>query len=205
MLPRLSRFRFCADDHRGFAGGCPKQLREDFGRHGDETGPCFVDDPFGRGRWTGGRLRDGKTETVVSLEPILDWAVKIPRLCPKLGSEMRATAKRLFQWISAELDAACSKGLRCGESSVTAIRHTIVLPKIEARPLHHKAMHWKEVPALPAQVPTKSWTCASGRLTGKPGNCPCRAVSCRAGRDASRMKPLFAIRQRVGTGEACPV
>lgn len=85
------------------------------------------------------------------------------------------TARRLMQRIKAVLDVARSKGFRTGENPVVAIRDAGVLPKIRAAPKHHKAMPWRDVPALYADLSGRSamaakalmFTCLTGARTGE--------------------------------------
>ena len=62
--------------------------------------------------------------------------------------EKHETATRVAQRIKAVLDVAKSKGFRSGENPVTAIKDAGVLPKVKAKPKHHKAIPWAELPAL---------------------------------------------------------
>ncbi len=70
-------------------------------------------------------------------------------------TEKHETAKRLAQRIKAVLDVAKSKGFRDGENPVTTIRDARVLPQVKQKVQHHKAMHWKDVPAFYAELATK--------------------------------------------------
>lgn len=70
-------------------------------------------------------------------------------------TEKHETAKRLAQRIKAVLDVAKSKGFRDGEIPVTTIRDARVLPQVKQKVQHHKAMHWKDVPAFYADLATK--------------------------------------------------
>lgn len=76
----------------------------------------------------------GQPEVLVCLSPI--WTSK------------HETAKRLAQRIKAVLDVAKSMGLREGENPITAIKDARVLPNVSARPKHHAAMPWNEIPAF---------------------------------------------------------
>lgn len=76
----------------------------------------------------------GQPEVLMCLSPI--WTSK------------HETARRLSQRIKTVLDVARAKGFREGENPVTAIKEGGVLPKVVARPAHHKAMHWSDVPVL---------------------------------------------------------
>lgn len=66
------------------------------------------------------------------------------------------TAKRVAQRIKTVLDVAKSKGFREGENPVSTIRDAKVLPQVKAKIKHHKAMHWKDVPAFYAELTTKN-------------------------------------------------
>lgn len=72
-----------------------------------------------------------------------------------IWTEKHETAKRLAQRIKAVLDVAKSKGFRNGENPVTTIRDARVLPQVKQKVRHHKAMHWKDVPAFYAELATK--------------------------------------------------
>ena len=76
----------------------------------------------------------GQPEVMMCLAPI--W------------TEKHETAKRLGQRIKTVLDVARSKGLRSGENPVTAIKDAQVLPKVKAKPVHHDAMNWRDLPAF---------------------------------------------------------
>lgn len=103
----------------------------------------------------------GQPEVMMCLAPI--W------------TEKHETAKRLAQRIKTVLDVARSKGFRSGENPVTAIKEAGALPKVKAKPKHHKAMHWKDVPAFYAELKTRNamaakalmFTCLSGSRTGE--------------------------------------
>lgn len=84
----------------------------------------------------------GQPEVMMCLSPI--W------------TEKHETAKRLAQRIKIVLDVAKSKGFRSGENPVTEIKDAKVLPKITAKPIHHKAMAWQEVPAFYAKLKTRN-------------------------------------------------
>jgi integrase len=85
------------------------------------------------------------------------------------------TARRLAQRIKIVLDVAKSKGFRSGENPVTAIQDAQVLPKVKARPKHHSAMAWQDVPAFYADLKTRDamaakalmFTCLTGSRTGE--------------------------------------
>ena len=73
-----------------------------------------------------------------------------------IWTEKHETARRLAQRIKTVLDVARSKGFREGENPVTAIREGKMLPKINSRPTHHKAMDWRDVPNFYANLKTRS-------------------------------------------------
>jgi integrase len=83
----------------------------------------------------------GQPEVLMCLSPI--WTDK------------HETARRVAQRIATVLDVAKSKGFRSGENPVTAIQDAQVLPKVKAKPKHHSAMAWKEVPAFYADLKTR--------------------------------------------------
>lgn len=103
----------------------------------------------------------GQPEVLMCLSPI--W------------TEKHETARRLSQRIKTVLDVARSKGFRSGENPVTAIRDGGVLPKVKAKPKHHKAMRWEDVPAFYADlaglraISAKALmlTCLTGARTGE--------------------------------------
>lgn len=103
----------------------------------------------------------GQPEVLMCLSPI--WA------------EKHETAKRLAQRIKTVLNVAKSKGFRSGENPVTAIKDAKVLPKVTAKPKHHAAMHWKEVPAFYTDLKSRNamaalalrFTCLTGSRTGE--------------------------------------
>jgi chorismate mutase len=76
----------------------------------------------------------GQPEVMMCLSPI--WTDK------------HETAKRLAQRIKVVLDVAKAKGFRSGENPVTAVKEAQVLPKVKAKPQHHDAMPWRDVPAF---------------------------------------------------------
>ena len=80
----------------------------------------------------------GQPEVLMCLAPI--W------------TEKHETAKRLAQRIKTVLDVAKSKGFRSGENPVTAIKDAKVLPTVKAKPQHHDAMPWRDVPAFYAEL-----------------------------------------------------
>ncbi|MEV8468644.1 tyrosine-type recombinase/integrase [Fluviibacterium sp. DFM31] len=103
----------------------------------------------------------GEPEVFMCLSPI--WTDK------------HETARRLMQRIKAVLDVAKSKGFRSGENPVTGIKDAKVLPKVTAKPTHHRAMQWCEVPSFFASLKTRNamaakalmFTCLSGSRTGE--------------------------------------
>ncbi|UWQ19994.1 site-specific integrase [Jannaschia sp. W003] len=88
----------------------------------------------------------GQPEVLMCLSPV--WTAK------------HETAKRLAQRIKTVLDVAKSAGFRDGENPVTGVREAEVLPKVKARPEHHDAMPWRDVPAFYAELETRSATAA---------------------------------------------
>lgn len=88
----------------------------------------------------------GQPEVLMCLLPI--WTSK------------HETAKRLAQRIKAVLDVAKSSGFRDGENPVTTVREADVLPKVKAKPVHHEAMPWRDVPAFYAELEKRSATAA---------------------------------------------
>lgn len=103
----------------------------------------------------------GQPEVMMCLAPI--W------------TEKHETAKRLAQRIKTVLDVARSKGFRSGENPVTSIKDAGALPRVKAKPKHHKAMHWKDVPAFYAELKGRNamaakalmFTCLTGSRTGE--------------------------------------
>ena len=103
----------------------------------------------------------GQPEVLMCLSPI--W------------TEKHETAKRLSQRIKIVLDVAKSKGFREGENPVTAIKDAGVLPKVKAKPKHHKAMRWQDVPDFYADLRNRNamsakalmFTCLAGSRTGE--------------------------------------
>jgi integrase len=94
----------------------------------------------------------GQPEVLMCLAPI--W------------TEKHETARRLSQRIKIVLDVAKSKGHRTGENPVTAIHDAQVLPKVNAKPKHHKAMMWQDVPAFYADLKARDAMAAKAlRLT----------------------------------------
>jgi len=92
-----------------------------------------------------------------------------------IWTEKHETARRLSQRIKIVLDVAKSRGFRTGENPVTAIHEAQVLPKVKAKPKHHKAMAWQDVPAFYADLKTRDamtakalrFTCLSGSRTNE--------------------------------------
>ena len=84
----------------------------------------------------------GQPEVLTVLSPI--W------------TEKHETARRVAQRIKTVLDVARSKGFREGENPVTAIRDGGVLPKVKAKPKHHKAMDWRDVPDFYADLASRN-------------------------------------------------
>ena len=103
----------------------------------------------------------GQPEVLMCLSPI--W------------TEKHETARRLSQRIKTVLDVSRSRGLREGENPVTAIKDAGVLPKVKARPKHHTAMRWQDVPAFYAALRDRRasaaralmFTCLTGSRTGE--------------------------------------
>ena len=103
----------------------------------------------------------GQPEVLMCLSPI--WTDK------------HETARRLSQRIKTVLDVAKSKGFREGENPITAIKDAGVLPKVKAKPKHHKAMRWQDVPAFYADLITRNamaanalrFTCLTGSRTSE--------------------------------------
>jgi integrase len=73
-----------------------------------------------------------------------------------IWTEKHETAKRLSQRIKTVLDVAKSKGFRSGENPVTAIKDARVLPTVKAKPQHHDAMPWRDVPAFYTELNGRS-------------------------------------------------
>jgi integrase len=92
-----------------------------------------------------------------------------------IWTEKHETARRLAQRIKIVLDVAKAKGFRSGENPVTAIKEARVLPKVVAKPVHHKAMDWRDVPAFYADLTSRKalsaqalrFTCLTGLRTGE--------------------------------------
>ncbi|WP_204115752.1 tyrosine-type recombinase/integrase [Shimia biformata] len=84
----------------------------------------------------------GQPEVLMCLSPI--W------------TEKHETARRLSQRMKVVLDVAKSKGFRSGENPVTSIKDAQVLPKVKAKPKHHKAMRWQDVPDFYGKLRTRN-------------------------------------------------
>jgi integrase len=92
-----------------------------------------------------------------------------------IWTEKHETAKRLAQRIKTVLDVARSKGFRSGENPVTAIKDAQVLPKVKAKPKHHKAMRWQDLPTFYADLKSRDamsanalrFTCLTGSRTNE--------------------------------------
>ncbi|MBE9639769.1 tyrosine-type recombinase/integrase [Salipiger pacificus] len=103
----------------------------------------------------------GQPEVMMCLAPI--W------------TEKHETATRLAQRIKIVLDVARSKGFRTGENPVTAIKESLALPRVKAKPKHHVAMRWQEVPDFFAGLRERNamaakalmFTCLSAARTGE--------------------------------------
>lgn len=103
----------------------------------------------------------GQPEVLTCLSPI--W------------TEKHETARRVSQRIKAVLDVAKSKGFRTGENPVTEIKDAQVLPKVTAKPKHHKAMAWRDLPAFYANLQALNsmsakalmFTCLTGSRTSE--------------------------------------
>jgi len=103
----------------------------------------------------------GQPEVLMCLSPI--WTDK------------HETARRLSQRLKIVLDVAKSKGFRDGENPVTAIKDARVLPTVKAKPVHHKAMQWQDVPAFYTDLAGRNamaakalmFTCLSGSRTSE--------------------------------------
>ncbi|MBK0398495.1 tyrosine-type recombinase/integrase [Limibaculum sp. M0105] len=103
----------------------------------------------------------GQPEVLMCLSPI--WTDK------------HETARRVAQRIKTVLDVARSKGFREGENPVTAIREAKVLPPVRKKRAHHKAMHWRDVPAFYANLAGRNamaakalmFTCLTGSRTNE--------------------------------------
>lgn len=136
----------------------------------------------------------GQPEVLACLSPI--WTAK-----PE-------TARRLAQRISTVLDVARSKGFRTGENPVTAIRDAKVLPKVAAKPKHHAAMDWRDVPALYADLRTRNaiaakalmFTCLTGSRTSEALGATWREVDFEA-----RLWTVPAARMKGGVQHRIPL
>lgn len=84
----------------------------------------------------------GQPEVLACLSPI--W------------TEKQETARRVSQRIKVVLDVAKSRGFRSGENPVTEIRNANVLPKVNPKVVHHKAMAWRDVPDFFAKLNSRS-------------------------------------------------
>jgi integrase len=92
-----------------------------------------------------------------------------------IWTDKHETARRLSQRIKVVLDVAKSKGFRSGENPVTAIHEARVLPKVKAKPKHHKAMAWQDVPAFYGDLKARDamaakalmFTCLTGSRTSE--------------------------------------
>jgi len=101
----------------------------------------------------------GQPEVLSVLSPI--WTVK------------NETARRVAQRLKSVLDVAKSKGFREGENPVLAVQAAGVLPKVTKKVEHHKAMHWRDVPAFYKELQGRSaiaakalmFTCLTGSRT----------------------------------------
>jgi len=103
----------------------------------------------------------GQPEVLMCLSPI--W------------TEKHETARRLSQRIKVVLDVAKSRGFRSGENPVTAIKDAGFLAKVKAKPKHHEAMRWQDVPAFFADLKSRKamsaralmFACLSAARTGE--------------------------------------
>ena len=112
----------------------------------------------------------GQPEVLMCLSPI--W------------TEKHETARRLSQRIKTVLDVARSKGFRSGENPVTAIKDGQVLPKVKAKPKHHKAIPWKDIPAFYAKLVARdAMTAKALRFTCLSGAWTCPADRMKTGED----------------------
>ena len=92
-----------------------------------------------------------------------------------IWTEKHETARRLAQRIKTVLDVAKSKGFRTGENPVSAIKDAKVLPKVTAKPKHHAAMKWQDVPAFYCDLENRNamaakalmFTCLTGSRTSE--------------------------------------
>ncbi len=129
-------------------------------KHGDQWINTLRDYAFSKiGRMPVDSI--GQPEVLMCLSPI--------------STDKHETARRVAQRIKTVLDVAKSKGFRSGENPVTAIQDVQVLPKVKAKPKHHSAMAWKEVPAFYADLKTRDamaakalmFTCLTGSRTSE--------------------------------------
>jgi len=70
----------------------------------------------------------------------------IMKVLSPIWLEKPETARRLKQRLGTIMDWAKASGYRSGDSPLVGI--TDVLPKQKAKPKHHKAMPWKDIPAF---------------------------------------------------------
>ena len=129
-------------------------------KHGDQWINTLRDYAFSKiGRMPVDSI--GQPEVLMCLSPI--W------------TEKHETARRVAQRIKTVLDVAKSKGFRSGENPVTSIQDAQVLPKVKAKPKHHSAMAWMDVPAFYADLKTRDamaakalmFTCLTGSRTSE--------------------------------------
>ncbi|MEL6101826.1 MAG: site-specific integrase [Pseudomonadota bacterium] len=80
-----------------------------------------------------------------------------------------------MQRLRTVLDVAKSKGFREGENPVTGIKDANVLPRVKAKPKHHMAMAWRDVPAFYEDLRARNamaakalmFTCLTGSRTNE--------------------------------------
>ncbi len=92
-----------------------------------------------------------------------------------IWTDKHETARRVAQGIKSVLDVAKSNGFRSGENPVTSIHDAKVLPKVKAKPKHHSAMAWTDVPVFYADLKTRDamaakalmFTCLTGSHTSE--------------------------------------
>jgi integrase len=136
----------------------------------------------------------GQPEVLMCLSPI--W------------TEKHETARRLAQRIKTVLDVAKSKGFREGENPVTAIKDANVLPKVTAKPKHHTAMRWQDVPTFYADLKGREamaakalmFTCLTGSRTGEVLGMRWSEVA-----DADRLWTCPAERMKTGADHRVPL
>ncbi|WP_054009145.1 tyrosine-type recombinase/integrase [Cypionkella psychrotolerans] len=136
----------------------------------------------------------GQPEVLMCLSPI--WTDK------------HETARRLAQRIKIVLDVAKSKGFRSGENPVTAIQDAQVLPKVKAKPKHHNAMAWQDVPAFYADLKNRDamsakalmFTCLTGSRTGEVLGTPWSEIDLEA-----RLWTCPAVRMKGGVVHRVPL